>query len=93
MCANNWLEESCRFYQRAVESPSVERRKKGVCVTDADKLYISYHHLSELGKIFEKRFTCCNLFKTHKRYKAIKFHYSWQSNFLITDMIVSLVGI
>ena len=36
----------------------------------ADKLYICYHHLSKLGRIFEKRFTrftCCNLFKTHKR--------------------------
>ena len=24
--------------------------------------------------------------------EAIRFHYSWQSNFLTTDMIVSLVG-
>ena len=34
------------------------------------KLYIWYHHLSNLGRIFEKRFTrftCCNLFKTHKQ--------------------------
>ena len=46
------------------------RGGKKVCVTDADKLYICYHHLSKLGRIFEKkftRFTCCNLFKTHKR--------------------------
>ena len=64
MGANNWLEESRRFYRRGAESPSVERRK------NADKLYICYHHLSKLGRIFEKRFTrftCCNLFKTHKR--------------------------
>ena len=72
MCANNWLEESRRFYRRGAESPSVERRRgaKKVCVTDADKLYICYHHLSKLGRIFEKRltrFTCCNLFKTHKQ--------------------------
>ena len=43
---------------------------KKVCVTDADKVYICYHHLSKLGRIFEKRFTrftCCNFFKTHKR--------------------------
>ena len=29
-----------------------------------------YHHLSKLGRIFEKRFTrftCCNSFKTHKQ--------------------------
>ena len=49
------------------------RGGKKVCVTDADKLYNCYHHLSKLGRIFEKRFTrftrftCCNLFKTHKR--------------------------
>ena len=46
------------------------RGGKKVCVTDADKLYICYHHLSKLGRIFEKRFTrftCCNLFKIHKR--------------------------
>ena len=24
--------------------------------------------------------------------EAIRFHYSWQTNFLTTDMIVSLVG-
>ena len=45
-----------------------EEKRYGV--TDADKLYICYHHLSKLGRIFEKRFTrftCCNLFKTHKR--------------------------
>ena len=57
-------------------------RGKKVCVTDADKLYICYHHPSKLGRIFEKRFTrftCCNLFKTHKQnVKAIRFHYSWQ---------------
>ena len=43
---------------------------KKVCVTDADKVYMCYHHLSKLGRIFEKRFTrftCCNLFKTQKR--------------------------
>ena len=68
-CANNWPEESRRFYRRGAESPSVERKKK-VCVTDADKLYIWYHHLCKVGRIFVKRFTrftCCNLFKTHKR--------------------------
>ena len=46
------------------------RGGKKVSVTDADMLYICYHHLSKLGRIFEKRFTrftCCNLFKTHKR--------------------------
>ena len=46
------------------------RGGKKVCVTDADKLYICCHHLSKLGRIFEKRltrFTCCNLFKTHKQ--------------------------
>ena len=46
------------------------RGGKKVCVTDAHKLYICYHRLSKLGRIFEKRFTrftCCNLFKTQKR--------------------------
>ena len=46
------------------------RGGKKLCVIDADKLYICCHHLSKLGRIFEKRFmrfTCCNLFKTHKR--------------------------
>ena len=37
-------------------------------VSNADKLYICYHHHSKLGTIFEKRFTkCSDLFKTHKR--------------------------
>ena len=37
-------------------------------VSNAEKLYICYHHHSKLGTIFEKKFTkCCDLFKTHKR--------------------------
>ena len=76
------------------------RGGKKVCVTDADKLYNCYHHLSKLGRIFEKRFTrftCCNLFKTHKRnvkggHRTSLQIYSWQPNFLTTDMILSLVG-
>ena len=85
MRANNWLEESRRFYRRGAESPSVERRKK-VCATDADKLYICYLHLSKRERIFEE------VHEVHMLKEAIRFHYSWQPNFLTTDTIVSLVG-
>ena len=64
-------------------------------ISNADKLYICYHHHSKLGTIFEKRFTkCCDLFKTHKQIVkgGHKFHYSWQPNLLITGMNVFPVG-
>ena len=71
------------------------RGGKKVCVTDADKLYICYHHLSKPGRIFEKGSRGSHAAKklTSEMLKeAIRFHYSWQPNFLTTEMIVSLVS-
>ena len=36
--------------------------------------------------------TICSKLTSEMLKEAIRFHYSWQTNFLTTDMIVSLVG-
>ena len=89
MYANNWFEESRRFYQRGAE------KRKKVCIIDADKLYICHHHLSKIGRIFEEvhKIHMLQFVQNLQVLKdAIRFHYSWQPNLLTTDMIVSLVG-
>ena len=73
------------------------RGGKKVCVTDAYKLYICYHHLSKLEGYLKRgsqgsHAAICSKLTSKMLKEAIRFHYSWQPNFLTTDMIVSLVG-